>query len=245
MLTSHTPRHARLHEISDEIAALAALTNDKWKRDELTDAWLAAAEDIDVEVIKNRNFRERCGQGASFSVVEEIAAHQESDGVQPDAPILSSTNWTDRRPVRGQKKRQKLRMCDVHCNYWNAILSLAPKDIKNRDVLVACAQNSTQVEVAKAVGRDARTVRRLQKALLAWVGGHLTKEEIDAHLDDPITQETVVPRRPAKGPPRPELIRTVIELNPRIKRQRKPVVRRPRVVTVPRGPIDMWMGVAA
>ena len=81
---------------------------------------------------------------------------------------------------------------------WNAVLSLAPPVINNRDVLVLCTKFCTQMAVSAAFGHSTRHIRHIQKTLLRWACTHMSPGDIQAHLDDQITIETVARRRPAR-----------------------------------------------
>ena len=88
---------------------------------------------------------------------------------------------------------------------WNAILGAAPRDIKDRDVLVASAQcgQGEAAAIAAMVGLSIRQIRNCQNTLLAWAREHLDEADIAAHLDDPITRETVTRRPPSHAGRKP------------------------------------------
>ena len=137
---------------------------------------------------------------------------------------------------------------------WNSILGASPRDIKDRDVLVASAQHGAgeAAAIAAMVGISVRQVRNCQDALLAWAREHLDEAAVAAHLDDPITQEAVARRPPSRAgrKPRrvalPETVGVVVDLwghhhQPQ-RRGRGPDrgPRRPRARPVCEGQLGFW-----
>jgi hypothetical protein len=90
-------------------------------------------------------------------------------------------------------------------NEWNAILSLAPHNLKDRDVLVASARHGQgeTAAIAAAIGVCQRQVRNIQNKILGWAQTNLTQDQIAAHLNDPITQGIVTRRVPSKAGRKP------------------------------------------
>lgn len=93
----------------------------------------------------------------------------------------------------------------VDIDQWNAVLALAPHDLKNRDVLIASARHGFGEvdEIAREVGRTSRRVRQIQDQIWAWAAKHLNSADLSARLDDPISQELVIPRPPSKAGRKP------------------------------------------
>lgn len=84
---------------------------------------------------------------------------------------------------------------------WNAILSLAPHDLKDRDVLIASARHGRgeTAAIAKEIGVCQKQIRNIQNKILAWARAHLKPDEIAGHLDDFITTERVTRRAPSRA----------------------------------------------
>lgn len=111
-----------------------------------------------------------------------------------------SFDANDTAPSRGRTRRlAPARLLGM--DEWNAILSLAPHDLKDRDVLIASARHSRgeTAEIAAEIGICQKQVRNLQDKILDWARAHLDRDEIRAHLDDPITTESVVKRQKSKA----------------------------------------------
>lgn len=139
-------------------------------------------------------------------------------GLDLDRDDLSQTA-TQRRYGQGPRRAPLAPARLLDRDAWNAILGAAPRDIKDRDVLVASAQcgAAEAAAIAAMVGISVRQVRNCQDALLAWTRANLTEAAIAAHLDDPITQEAVTRRPPSRAgrKPRvalPETVGVVVDL---------------------------------
>ena len=84
---------------------------------------------------------------------------------------------------------------------WNAILSVAPADLKWRDVLISSARHGSGevAAIAREVGRTPRRVRQIQDWHLTRASQNLAPGAAAAHLGDQITTEAVTRRPPAKS----------------------------------------------
>lgn len=81
-------------------------------------------------------------------------------------------------------------------DHWNALLSLAPADLPDRDVLVLSSQHGDDtLTIAQMIGRSRRQVQYARQKLLEWAAT-LDPIKVQAHLEDEITTESVE-RRPA------------------------------------------------
>jgi hypothetical protein len=163
------------------------------------DRLLAAAEGVEVEVIQNRKWRKRIVQGPSYESLAHLAAtHEEATDTQFDV-VGSNAFRSGTHCRRGGPARTLDR------DHWNAILSLAPRGLPGRDVLILSAQQGPgeSEKIAAILGISGRRVRQIQDALLSWARSHLAHAEIAAHLDDPITTEVVARRQPSRAGRKP------------------------------------------
>ncbi len=180
------------------------------------------------------------------------ATHLQGRGIDPDRDDLSRSA-TPRRYGQGPRRAPLAPARLLDRDAWNAILGAAPRDLQNRDVLIASAQcgRGEAAAIADMVGISVRQVRNCQDALLAWTRANLTEAAIAAHLDDPITRETVTRRPPSRAgrKPRraPAIMGVVVDLwghhqSQPLRRGRGPDrgPRRPRVRPVCEGQLSFF-----
>ena len=205
-------------------------------------AFLAEAEGKKPSTVKNRDWRKTIHQGPSWDALAYLGAKTESDPEQfekhgADLGIIagSAIRTADDRPAPGNPARALDR------DEWNTILSLAPLDLRDRDVLILSAQieGKNAKKIGEQVGLCGRRVRQIQDRLAAWAGENLDPKRLAAHLDDPLPMAVVVPRRPPSRrgrkrlgaqprPPRHLTLTPHIPEPPRPPRPYRPRVRRPR-----------------
>ena len=151
------------------------------------DAFLSRGHSTNYE--RNRRIRETKLQGRAVDI---------------DRDDLSQTA-TPRRYGQGPRRAPLAPARLLDRDAWNAILGASPRDIKDRDVLVASAQHGAGegAAIAAMVGISVRQVRNCQDWLLAWAREHLDEAAIAAHLDDPISEERVARRPPSRAGRKP------------------------------------------
>ena len=163
------------------------------------DRLLAVAEGVEVEVIQNRKWRKRIVQGPSFETLARLAAEHEDETDTP-FDVVGSNAFRSGTRRRGGAAR------GIDIDEWNAILSLAPLALPDRDVLILSAQHGPgeSEKIGAILGISGRRVRQIQDQLLAWAKTNLAPAQIDAHLDDPITREAVARRSPSRAGRKPK-----------------------------------------
>ena len=209
---------------------------------------LAAADGIEGEVFKNRTWRKKIVQGPSFEALAHLAAEHE-DKTDTPFDVVGSNAFRSGTRRRGGAARA------TDIDEWNAILSLAPRGLQDRDVLILSAQHGPgeSSKIGEILGLSGRRVRQIQDRLLAWARANLTRAEIDDHLDDPITCEAVARRTPSRAGRRPKgaaiRVPSVLVLAPKMAGPAKPKrpyrPRRPRPRWVDPAQIDLFLEVAA
>ena len=197
--------------------------------------FLAEAEGVKCSTVRNRGWRSVIQQGASWEALAFLGT-KETFEEDLDLGIIAASPFRDSvapgNPARALDRDE-----------WNAILSLAPLDLQDRDVLILSAQveGKNAEKIGEQVGLSGRRVRQIQDRLAAWAGANLDPATRAAHLDDPLPMGVVVPRRPptrrgrkARGAaPRPPRFLVLAPHTPapsRPRRPSRPRVRRPRWV---------------
>jgi hypothetical protein len=212
------------------------------------DRLLAADAGVEVEVFKNRKWRRQIVQGPSFEALAHLAVQHETETDTP-FDVVGSNAFRSGTRRRGGEARS------TDIDKWNAIAAFYPPDGPWRDVLILSAQHGPgeSQKIGEILGLSGRRVRQIQDRLLAWARANLTRAEIDAHLDDPITREAVARRLPSRAGRKPKAfagrVPRVLVLVPKVAvpvrapRPYKP--RRPRTRFVDPGQVDMFWQQAA
>ena len=148
----------------------------------------------------NRDRRETHALGLSFDVLAgRMYGREAEDAKLYDHAIVERAAFRGHVTCGGAVRA-------LGCDEWNAILACYPADAPDRDILVVSAQYGAgeSEQIGVRVGLSGRRVRQIQDRLLAWARTHLTPDQILAHLDDPITAEAVVRRRPSRAGRKPK-----------------------------------------
>jgi hypothetical protein len=211
------------------------------------DRLLAADAGVEVEVFKNRKWRKRIVQGPSYESLAHLAAEHEEETDTP-FDVVGSNAFRSGTRRRGGEARS------TDIDKWNAIAAFYPPDGPWRDVLILSAQHGPgeSQKIGEILGISSRRVRQIQDALLAWARTHLTRDQILAHMDDPITTEVVARRAPSRAGRKPKgaiRVPSVLVLVPKVSASPRPVrpyrARRPRVRPACEGQLDMFYQQAA
>ena len=198
---------------------------------------LAAADGIEGEVFKNRTWRKKIVQGPSFEALAHLAAEHE-DKTDTPFDVVGSNAFRSGTRRRGGAAR------GMDIDEWNAIAVFYRGP--HRDVLILSAQHGPgeSARIGEILGISSRRVRQIQDQILAWARAHLTQAQIEAHLDDPITQEVVARRAPSRAGRKPKGRVPRLVLVPKVagptKRRRDYKPRKPRVRPVCEGQLDMF-----
>lgn len=166
------------------------------------DRLLAEADGVSTQTIRNRNWRATINQGPSVEALSYLAAeHEEETDTQFDVVGGNAFSRSGTRRRGGAAR-------GIDIDEWNAILSLAPRGLQDRDVLILSAQHGPgeSSKIGEILGLSGRRVRQIQDRLLAWARANLTRAEIDDHLDDPITCEAVARRAPSRAGRKPKAV---------------------------------------
>ena len=213
-------------------------------------AFLAEADGIKASTIRNRSWRNVIQQGPSWEKMSYLGTDQETfDDNGMDLGITGGNAFrtADDLPAPGNPGRA------FDCNFWNAIRILAPTDLRDMDVLTLSSQTKFSGrgqanEIGKAIGLSGRMVRKIQDRHVAWAAENLDPLALAAHLDAPLPDDMVVPRRaPSRrgrkrvgAPPRPPHFLTLVPHTPAPPHAPRPYKARVRRRFVDPGQLDFF-----
>lgn len=208
-------------------------------------AFLADAEGVKCSTVRNRGWRSVIQQGPSWEKMSYLGTDPETfEDNGTDLGIVAASPWRDTaapgNPARALDRDE-----------WNAILSLYPSGLPDRDVLILSSQIEAKnaKKIGEQVGLSGRRVRQIQDRIAAWTRAHLDPAAIVAHLDDPLPTEKVKRRPPSRAGRKPKggapkkmprfLVLVPREVEPP-KPQRTYKPRKPRTWAATPGQLDMW-----
>ena len=240
MLTSRIERLATPHLSPAALEAAAT-------------AFLAQAEGVKASTVRNRDWRAIIHQGPSWEALAYLGTRTDDPETFDDSGIDlgivggNAFRTPDDRPAPGNPARA------VDVNGWNAIRVLAPADLPDLDVLTLSSQTKFSGrgpanEIGKAVGLSGRMVRKIQDRHVAWAAENLDPLALAAHLDAPLPDDMVVPRRaPSRrgrkrvgAPPRPPHFLTLVPHTPAPPHAPRPYKARVRRRFVDPGQLDFF-----